>query len=74
MSELKLKACRALKVLRKVISKLIPKQYTNFTKNNYSHLQHLSLGNYNDDRDLSVDILIGSDYYWDIIENEVVRY
>ena len=28
---------------------------------------------YNDDRDLSVDILIGSDYYWDIIKNEVVR-
>ena len=22
---------------------------------------------------MSVDILIGSDYYWDIIENEVVR-
>ena len=28
---------------------------------------------YNDDRGLSVDILIGSDYYWNTIENEVVR-
>ena len=57
----------------KDITKPIPNQYNNFAKNSSQNLKHLSLADYNDDRDLSVDILIGSDYYWDIIENEVVR-
>ena len=55
------------------IWKPIPNQYINFGKNSYLHLQHLTLADYNDDRDLSVDILIGSGYYWHIIENEVVK-
>ena len=42
-------------------------------KNSYSHLDHLNLADYNSDRDLSVDILIRSDYHWDTIENEVLR-
>ena len=57
----------------KNICKSIPNKYINFAKNSYSHLKHLSLADYDDYRDLSVDILVGSDYYWDIIENEVVR-
>ena len=57
----------------KDICKPIPNQYIKFTKNSYSHSKHLNLVDYNDDRDLSVDILIASDYYWDIIKNEVVR-
>ena len=54
----------------KDICKPIPNQHINFAKNSYPHLQHLHFADYNDDRDLSVDILIGSDYYWGIIENE----
>ena len=57
----------------KDICKPIPNQYINFATNSYLHLQHLNLADYNDDRDLSVDILIGSDFYWDIIENEVLK-
>ena len=53
--------------------KPIPNQYINFAKNSYPYLKHLSLADYNDDRDLSVDILIRSDNYGDILENEVVR-
>ena len=35
----------------KDICKPIPNQYINFAKNNYPHLKHLSLADYNDDRD-----------------------
>ena len=54
----------------KEICKPISNQYINFVKNSYPHLQHLHLEDNNDDGDLSVDTLIGSDYYWGIIENE----
>ena len=62
-----------MKCYVKDICKPIPDQHINFAKNSYSHLKHLSLADYNDDRDLPVDILIGSDYYSDIIGNEVGR-
>ena len=35
----------------KDICKPIPNQYINFAKNSYPHLKHLSLADYNDDRD-----------------------
>ena len=38
-----------------------------------SHLHHLNLADYNGGRDLSVDILIRSDYHWGTIDNEVLR-
>ena len=60
-------------MLRKGHLKPIPNQYINFAKNSYPYLKHLSLADYNDDRDLSVDILIRSDNYGDIIKYEVVR-
>ena len=62
-----------LKCYVKDIYKSITNQYDNFAKNSYTHLQHLKLTGYNDRRGLSVDVLVGSDYYLDIIENEVVR-
>ena len=52
-----------LKCYVKDICKPIPKQYINFPKNSYIHSQYLNLVNYNNDRDWSVDILIGLDYY-----------
>ena len=57
----------------KDICKPILNQYIKFAKNSYPHLKHLNLAVYNNDRDLSVDILIGSNYYWDIIEIKIVR-
>ena len=52
-----------LKCYVKDICKLIPYQYITFPKNSYIHSQYLNLVNYNNDRDWSVDILIGLDYY-----------
>ena len=52
-----------LKCYVKDICKPILKQHINFPKNSYIHSQYLNLVNYNNDRDWSVDILIGLDYY-----------
>lgn len=52
-----------LKCYVKDICKPITKQYINFPKNSYIHSQYLNLVNYNNDRDWSVEILIGLDYY-----------
>ena len=62
-----------LKCYVKSICKPIPNHSINIAKNSYPHLQHLNLANQNDDRDLSVSILIGSVCYPGIIENEVVK-
>ena len=40
--------------------------------NNYPHLHGLKLDEYSDSED-SIDVLIGSDYYWDFATNEIVR-
>ena len=50
----------------KDICKPIPNQYINYAKNSYPHLKHLSLVDYNDDRDLPVDILIESDEHFNV--------
>ena len=52
-----------LKCYVKSICKPIPNHSINIAKNSYPHLQHLNLANQNDDRDLSVSILIGSVCY-----------
>ena len=40
--------------------------------NNYPHLHGLKLADYSDSED-SIDVLIGSDYYWDFVTSEIVR-
>lgn len=42
---------------------------------NYTHLEGLELADFGDDVDDSntIDILIGSDYYWDIVTGDVVK-
>ena len=37
--------------------------------NNYPHLHGLKLADYSDSED-SIDVLIGSDYYWDFVTSE----
>ncbi|KAL9976468.1 hypothetical protein ACROYT_G013775 [Oculina patagonica] len=40
----------------------------------YPHLQGLPLADYSQgDEELEVDILIGADYYWSVVQNHVVR-
>ena len=49
-------------------------QFINTAVEKYSHLKGLVLADNNvENTSLSVDILIGSDFYWDFIGNEVVR-
>ena len=40
--------------------------------NNYPHLHALKLADYSNSED-SIDVLIGSDYYWDFVTSEIVR-
>ena len=40
--------------------------------NNYPHLHGLKLANYSNSED-SIDVLIGSDYYWHFVMSEIVR-
>ena len=40
--------------------------------NNYPHLHGLKLADYSDSED-SIDVLSGSDYYWDFVTSEIVR-
>ena len=40
--------------------------------NNYPHLHGLKLADYSNSED-SIDVLIGSDYYWDFVTSEIVR-
>lgn len=39
---------------------------------NYPHLHGLKLADFSDSED-SIDVLIGSDYYWDFVTSEIVR-
>ena len=40
--------------------------------NNYPHLHGLKLADYSDSED-SIDVLMGSDYYWDFVTSEIAR-
>ena len=40
--------------------------------NNYPHLHGLKLADYSNSED-SIDVLIGSDHYWDLVTSEIVR-
>ena len=48
-------------------------QNIKLSKEKYRHLRHLPLANNMSESQMSIDILIGSDYYWSIIENDTVR-
>ncbi|CAM1310776.1 Uncharacterised protein g5510 [Pycnogonum litorale] len=43
------------------------------TKRNHDHLCNLKLADYCYDNDLSVDILLGSDFYWNIVTGQVKK-
>ena len=45
---------------------------TRVDASSYPHLQGLQLADCSDSQD-SIDVLIGSDYYWDFVTNEIVR-
>ena len=45
---------------------------TKVDASSYPHLQGLQLADCSDSQD-STDVLIGSDYYWDFVTNEIVR-
>ena len=47
--------------------------YTGANVRELPHLKGLSLAQNVDDSPFTVDILIGADHYWDIVENEVVK-
>ena len=42
-------------------------------KDEYDHLTHLTLADACDSRDMPIDILIGLDYYWQIVTSEVIQ-
>ena len=45
---------------------------TKVDASSYPHLQGLQLADCSDSQD-SINVLIGSDYYWDFVTNEIVR-
>ena len=45
---------------------------TRVDASSYPHLHRLQLADCSDSQDL-IDVLIGSDYYWDFVTNEIVR-
>ena len=52
----------------------IADQYISYAKNNFDHVSHLQLAYNNPDCcNLQIDILVGTDYYWSIISNNVIR-
>ena len=52
----------------------IANQTIQVAQHSYPHLQNLPLADYSvGDEDLEVDILIGADYYWSIVQSHVVR-
>ena len=57
-----------------MICEPLASQPTAFCQNNYEHLSGLDLADSSDGRSrLEVDILIGSDQYWNIITGETRR-
>ena len=49
-------------------------QNTKFAIEHYQHLRKLKLADYHYDVETSsIDILIGSDFYWSIFENDIIR-
>ena len=51
----------------------VSNQNVKLSKQKYKHLQHLTLANNTLESEMSIDILIGSDFYWSIVENETIR-
>ena len=39
----------------------------------YPHLRYLELADHSEPGEESIDILIGSDYYWDLVTNEIIQ-
>ncbi|XP_065663018.1 uncharacterized protein LOC136085622 [Hydra vulgaris] len=63
----------SLKV-RKDICSPLSGQHINIACNNYKHLKSLRLADYNNSKEnLSVDILIGANFYWKFMENSIIR-
>ncbi|XP_065680548.1 uncharacterized protein LOC136094513 [Hydra vulgaris] len=49
-------------------------QHFNIAWNSYKHLKGFRLANYNNSKEnLSVDILIGANFYWKFMENSIIR-
>ena len=53
---------------------LLNSQEINFSKKNNKHLSNLNFADNNtESKVLEIDVLIGGDYYWDFVCDEVVR-
>ena len=46
---------------------------TKFAKKNFSHITNLTLADENCLKSSDIDILIGSDYYWNFMKNRIIR-
>ena len=58
----------------KEICQPLTAQNTKFAIEHYQHLRKLKLADYHYDVETSsIDILIGSDFYWSIFENDIIR-
>ena len=58
----------------KVICSPITSQNLSFAKREYAHLRNINLADSNiDNKNLNIDILIGADFYWDIVLDGFVR-
>ena len=52
----------------------VEEQKIDLAKSNYSHLRNLELADSNPgELPLDIDILIGGDHYWDIMQHEIIR-
>ena len=52
----------------------IEEQRIDLAQEKYSHLQKLNLADSNPNNlPIDIDVLIGTDYYWDFIRNRMVR-
>ena len=56
-----------------VVCAPIPNQNTKTAKEIYPHLQNLFLADYCDNENKQIDILLGLDFYWDIVSGMVAR-
>ena len=56
-----------------LICESLNNQPINFCKDEYNHLTHLTLADACDSRDMPIDILIGLDYYWQIVTSEMIQ-
>ena len=56
-----------------IVCSPLPNQRPKSVKLQYEHIKNLFLSDFADDPDMSIDILIGGDYYWSFMSGKIIR-